>query len=65
MHLQDLHFQLNFPCFHGNATGSDDDGGGGDDGDVDEIIIIQMCGGAGGWGGVGWDSNVTCTSTHM
>ena len=27
----------NFPCFHGNATGSDDDGGGGgDDGDVDE-----------------------------
>ena len=37
MHLQDLHFQLNFPCFHGNATGSDDDdGGGGDDGDVDE-----------------------------
>ena len=36
MHLQDLHFQLNFPCFHGNATGSDDDGGGGDAGDVDE-----------------------------
>ena len=34
MHLQDLHFQLNF---HGNATGSDDDDdGGGDDGDVDE-----------------------------
>ena len=42
MHLRDLHFQLNFPFFHGNATGSDDDdGGGGDDGDVDEIIIIQ------------------------
>ena len=37
MHLQDLHVQLNFPCFHGNATGSDDDdGGGGEDGDVDE-----------------------------
>ena len=39
MHLRGLHFQLNFPCFHGNATGSDDDdddGGGGDDGDVDE-----------------------------
>ena len=74
MHLRDLHFQLNFPCFHGNATGSDDDddgGGGGDDGDVDDNNYSDVWGcrgvrwGAGGWGGVGWDSNVTCTSTHM
>ena len=29
MQLRDIHFQLNVPCFHGNANGGDDD----DDGD--------------------------------